>query len=479
MSKAYIQKEFFVSESQWHFFNAHTSSLNIHTRRFLCHLLKSTITQIRQYRIWIPISATLIKNHLWDADLKLLQERGFIEFKQHNRQFNRSREYRINKNFLCNYIKQNSLNRLNYKAIEVYQKEKKINLFDGSCRQASLKSILYDKSRHTEPKAIIESVRSIRYCLFNREAILNHLKELQGGYQNSEGIDGVNKEHHLFNYILDLYCFESILNQKPKQTIDKHIYKYVPAYKVQSTGRIQERGGGLQNCSKKMKIAAFNGIKNLEMFDITASHANIILSLMEDAGIRCLWLEDYLNLPDKKYEYAEKIGIRYSTWKRCLYALLMGASIREHAHNPENTMGKYLSLDINDPKLLESAYQSFLSLTNSLRLPLAKWYEYLMMEFVPTKTKKVGKKSYLKNAVGKTKLITNSTNKRQVAAFLIQGYETAFIHKLTTLSNKYLFDVISNEHDALYVIGHISQQAIKEAKAFTKLKYLKITRKTI
>jgi hypothetical protein len=50
--------------------------------------------------------------------------------------------------------------------------------------------------------------------------------------------------------------------------------------------------------------------------------------------------------------------------------------------------------------------------------------------------------------------------KRQLAAFVLQGREAAFILRLTALGPKYGFTPMGNEHDGLIVLGTIPLKAV-------------------
>lgn len=475
MSRAYIEKLFIVSKSQYDLVKSHAVGWDEHTYHFFCHLIKSTFSQVRQYRVWIPISSTLIKNHLWKADINAIKQQGLIQVKRYDRKRSLAKEYRLSQSFLLEYLAASPLQGLDEYSVKAYQGERKVNLFTGKITDAFQKSIFYDKSRHPEPKLIVNAIKAIKYSLYNQSAVLRHLQELQFEYKQLENIDEAMFEHKLFDFVLDLNCFESILNQGPVQSESPYLYSFVPAYKVQSTGRIQAIGGGLQSCSKRMKLAAYSGIEDLKIFDIAASHANIILSQMENANIKCKWLENYLSSSEEKYEYSKQIGIKYSTWKRCLYALLMGAPLSD---NPVSSIRDYLAMDVAYDEI-EEAFQKFSAIVAPLREPVNEWYKYLLEDYVPRHIRHVVGKAYIRNPAGKVKEIKDTLNKGQIAAFLIQGYETAFIHYLTILSQDYHYMPINNEHDALYVIGHISQQAIAEAKAITGLRHLQVSEKVI
>ena len=476
--RAYFQKHFCLTQDQVNLVDGALDGLSQHSYWFFYHLLKSTLHQVRQHRGWIPISSTLIKTQLPEANIRQLEELGLIEIKNHDRYLKKMREYRISLDFLTAYINASPLISLTQNSVEEYLATRKINAFSKKTFSPFMKSQLYDTQRHPEPNLIIEAINSIDYSLYNQYNTLKHLTTLRNSYLKLKKEESPLFEHQFYDFLLDFQCFESILNQKPMPTTNEKLYSFKPAYKVQSTGRIEAIGGGLQNCSKKMKLAAFDGIDDLEIIDLSASHANILLNQMQMANIACSWLEDYLASPQSKYAYASSIGIRYSTWKRCFYAFLMGARLNPSMYSPANPLRGYLALDIQS-KHIDEAYKHFIHIIQPLREPLNEWYKYLLDDYVPRYSTQVLGKTYIKNPAGKVKLLTTTTSKAQIAAFIIQGYETAFIHQLTILSKKYNYIPINNEHDGLYVLGHVSQQAIVEARAKTGLRFLQVNQKTL
>jgi hypothetical protein len=66
---------------------------------------------------------------------------------------------------------------------------------------------------------------------------------------------------------------------------------------------------------------------------------------------------------------------------------------------------------------------------------------------------------------------------RKLAAFVLQGQESFFIHHLTILASKFGYRIMANEHDGLITIGEIPKEAITEASRLSGLKYARLVEK--
>ena len=66
---------------------------------------------------------------------------------------------------------------------------------------------------------------------------------------------------------------------------------------------------------------------------------------------------------------------------------------------------------------------------------------------------------------------------RRAAAFILQGQEAAFIHRLTVLGKDNGFVPVNNQHDGIVVIGEIPQSAIDQAASASKLRYATMDKK--
>jgi len=67
---------------------------------------------------------------------------------------------------------------------------------------------------------------------------------------------------------------------------------------------------------------------------------------------------------------------------------------------------------------------------------------------------------------------------RQAAAFILQGQEAAFVHRLTVLGKDGGFVPISNQHDGLVVIGDIPKAAVDQAATSAGLRYATMDEKS-
>ena len=67
--------------------------------------------------------------------------------------------------------------------------------------------------------------------------------------------------------------------------------------------------------------------------------------------------------------------------------------------------------------------------------------------------------------------------KRKLAAFFLQGVEAGYIHWITILSKDFGYEVLSNQHDGVVVLGEIPEEAMQIAKQRSGLKYAELVEK--
>ena len=72
-----------------------------------------------------------------------------------------------------------------------------------------------------------------------------------------------------------------------------------------------------------------------------------------------------------------------------------------------------------------------------------------------------------------------SVRKRRAAAFILQGQEAAYVHRLTALSTDYGFTPISNQHDGLVTIGEVPFEAQEQARGQSGFRYARLEEKSI
>ena len=228
-------------------------------------------------------------------------------------------------------------------------------------------------------------------------------------------------------------------------------------------------------------------IEELNNYDLKSSQAVILRHFMKVAGIPCPWLDEYLDNPEAKAEYARRVGFTGSgaedCWKNCLYALFMGAELPWRTEKPEEfrSIESKIYEHVQDLAELQSAYDKFNAVVKPLKSSIEQWHDYLWKDFAknPANLRLSGGKEFVRNACGMPFCVTPSDFKRgtinklkrELAAHLLQGQEACAIHHLTILGKELaekgkppIYTPIGNEHDGLIVIGEIPDRAFELAK---------------
>lgn len=377
------------------------------------------------------------------------------------------------------------------------------NLMDGKVIKKPKSSVLYDENKNPLPDVIVKAIKGIEGTLYNHKEIDAYFKE---------AILGVKTKAQKLRLANDLRCYENIIYHTNWDSITEELAYYVPAYEPQKSGRITEKEGGLQSCSRPMKKAAFS-FPNCHNYDLKSSQVYILKGWFEKADICTDFLKNYL--ANDKAEWAKEIGISVNCLKNCMYSKFMGAVSPMNFIYWDNIVGKYKqeffnlsvteyiweytrrqleSQNITDEdeinKLAETRLSNFINFVKPLDLQLQKFYKWLLFTYC----KGNQKRGVVKNLTGmafnlneyqddegnyyKDKL---STLKRRITAFFLQGTEAAFIHTLSTkeMQTKYNYEVTSNQHDGLVTIGEVPKEAVQEAKEHFSIAYFDLVEKEI
>ena len=211
----------------------------------------------------------------------------------------------------------------------------------------------------------------------------------------------------------------------------------------------------------------------VQNLDLRASQARILIVLLREAGIDASWLIEYGENPRAKYEAAEHIGVPVSTWKTCLYAMLMGARVPSVAQ-ARRSNGEVVEAirEAVGPGEFAATYRRFLDYTAGLRASLTEWHAWLVEVYVPENARlnNANQRRYITNEVGAKVAVEDLSEKgrpwklkARLAAFLLQGREAALMHTLAASAGKYGFRVLSLEHDGLVVAGEVPPEAVEAA----------------
>jgi hypothetical protein len=503
--KGRIIKKFRVLREQYQYLRGLADGLNEQTYQFLAHVAASTLLRLKEEseERYSPIYCKLIRREFGKAvNWRELQLRGIIDIKPYCKERGQSRKYKLSEAVIAELLAVAH----NY-SFDQHVNARLVNLMTGKLSSSRHKNVLYDQHGNEEPSLYVDAMREIAgngsYFNFRavaaviqlRRAEMEDLEEAAEEILRSCGGDLQDRAYQVAckRYLKaqrqwqnDYYCFISVLHQNPVH-VGGGIWRYEAAYKPASSGRAQQIGGGFQSASSTVKAAAVEGLENCHNYDLEASQLNVLRIQLCKAGISTAWLDKYLSTDQCKEVYAGRAGVSEKTWKTCLIALVMGAQLPSKPNRPTRMGNKRIILKTlweeaeGDLAVLAIKLEGFTNEVQTLLGELDSWHDWLIAKFVPENAKFSKSGSYIENDMGKRLYLSEPSNgrytsrkkKARIAAFLLQGTESAYIHRLTTLGPKYGFRIIANEHDGVISLGEIpreAQQETAELSGFTEAK---------
>ena len=507
--RGYITKKYLVTKKTYDYIKSLTKDIDLakglnqdstNYHRFLAHLFVSTVSVDQETSEgFIPIYSRLIEKEFGrDFDVFVLKDLDLIDIKPHRAGL--STEYRLKPAIFRKAFK------MEERSVRKAWNSMVIDGILNGWARVNLMNGVYDKSSKNHkfvtddgftlqaniPPIVIQSIKALKPCPFKPKKAGDYINALEKKYisekknfrnikktyPNTSNEYLVARKEYLKargRYTNDRLSQIAILNQFPKPI--QNIFEYQAAYKIQVSGRISEINGGFQSASRMVKYLLLADLP-VYNYDLKNSQAAILLQEMKYAKINCKWLEDYLKDPDFKHQLAKKIGIKSDDWKKCFYALIMGAE----AENTYGDIYKTISALFNKNQA-EKAHKKLLYMVDELILATDEWRDYLLKTEDKRYTYLYKNIKYWKNACGmkfkqfgmENKILKNNITgkicdkkeikkvKRKLAAFVLQGQEASFIHHLTVLCDKKNIPVYKNEHDGLITGELIPIELVVEA----------------
>ncbi|MBW4601010.1 MAG: hypothetical protein KME29_15795 [Calothrix sp. FI2-JRJ7] len=495
---SYIMNRFPVNWRLYSYLIVLVKGFNKPTREFWFHVLAcSLLPQNLKEEEWIPVPRETI-NKEWGkkgeahrkVDIEGLIQAGLLERDYYSIENGKCYYYTIPSNILMGCMGFYYILEPQIQAIDFY------NLMTGKKIEKFKGSKLYDENRHPLPELVSSAIKGMKRHVFHLAQVEAQLAKAQAGIQNKPQLNR--------KYANDARCFELIARRC--RPIGNGLVEYIPIYEHQKYGRITEKEGGLQSCSRAMKKAAFS-FPNCYNYDLKSSQMYILKWWFEKANVCTQFIDNYL--ASDKAEWAKEIGISVDCLKNCMYAKFFGASSTSEYWDYKAGKYKQESFEKAVPhyiweearRQLESKnitnedevdrlalilLNKFTVFVRPLDLELKKFYKWLVFTYCK------GKKR-VKNLTGMTFDLEEyqdkgnypkknlSTLNRKLTSFFLQGTEAAFIHFLTTeeVQTKYSYEVISNQHDGLVTIGQVSKDAVQEAKEHFGIAYFDLVEKDI
>jgi hypothetical protein len=498
-SASYFQSFMRVTKDMLGFVDSVAKDLTKQQTLFLKHLLACTSIKcgLNEDDYFIPVPEPTISKYARGCDTFKMQDLRLISIKDEDRGMSRCREYAVDEDLFDTFVS------LMPTSLKDVRSAKFVDLFTGEPTVKKPRNQKYlPSSNNNHPVKIPPLMRYAMDCISPRPVNLGAMKALLDireakmltALKNFKKIkklkkfkkSELSKEYKDYislrgKYLNDRTCYSTVCEQVDLDSICNVFPLYNAAHRAQSTGRFTEIGGGLQSCSKEMKLASTLDVPNLCNYDLVSSQVNGLIQEFARFGLDTSWLENYRDAPNAKKYFANLVGVDVPTWKVCLLALIMGSSVaRSPNFAVHRALIKHHFTNCGNGDDLDKSYSNFIRETKPLKAELDKWHELLIGRW-PTEDADIRSHPYrdlkiMKNPTGmkfeigkilksgKIKTTKNrSAIKRKLAAFVLQGQEAAFVHQLTILSGEYNFVVVGNEHDGLITIGEIPEAAMVEA----------------
>ena len=347
-----------------------------------------------------------------------------------------------------------------------------VDLYTGRPTTARVKSRRWTESRNPLPALVRGAIDAVAVGRFDAAAVEAHLDRLGAAYRTATA-DRARAWLRLTN---DERCYRALFTQGARP-VGSGVWEYRPAYRMQSSGRIGQIGGGLQNASRAMKSAAYGTLPGVRNYDLRSSQPRILIVLMGEAGLPADWLRRYADDPDAKRASAAATGLSVDGWKRCLNSLLMGARAptlkqAKTGKFDRNALVRTVRDETEGHAEFDHVYGRLRDHVGPLVDDLREWHRYLVGPYVERNGVAVGANDavYVENRVGAVLEVDgpdvdreNWLTKAKMAAHLLQGREAAFTHTVAMAGASSGYTVLAHEHDGLVVEGRVPEDVVVAA----------------
>ena len=415
-----------------------------------------------------------------DVPAAVIQTRG------HWAEGNRCRRYRLDPTLA------RRLRKLEPKTAAEASRTEWVNPFNGRVVRAALRSIKTDGSRHPHPPLVVAALDVLDTGVLDVERIEEYVGRIRRSASvGSPGGDrrrrnaGLLEAHAVATAAWRSYS-RGVLRQRP--TVDWPFATYPLAYKVATSGRIYQRGGGAQNFPGELKRAAYERVPGVADFDIRRSHLAGAVLLMGGAGLLTEALAELYGGDDDLTAVELQCGLRAGALKSVLYPLMSGGRLPEPTDAAVTTVLKgrtprdaavrvvrdeaEVGTDGREVVPFRDRYERAYDLLGPALWEIKEWHEHLAYDYVPAVCTSGRGGQFVENACGMKLLVrragggplTPTQAAKTVAPHLLQGLEAAYVHALTVLLAGRGVRVVSNEHDGLIALGEPSAEDLAVAR---------------
>ena len=348
----------------------------------------------------------------------------------------------------------------------------------------------YDGNRKKYPPLVDDVLRELTEGRFDARAVEEHLAASEAALRGALQGSASRSERRHQN---DPLCYDAVLRQRPRH-VGGGVYAYPLAYTVASTGRISQRGGGLQSASGAMKAAAYRSLPGVRNYDLASSQLVVLEQEMREAGLEAHHVRQYLEQPSLRADAASYVGVEEKHFKEALYAVLFGSPLQKPEHvtaervagllrrskvvrvlwesvwesvvGTEWTGERYAGGEVR--RWVEQTYARFYGVVALVAAEVAPWRRYIVEELAPETGTRWRGELLLPNRLGMrlnlSRIESVPARRRRAAAHILQGREAMLVHDLTLRLLARGVPVVANEHDGLVVLGEVPAADVEAAK---------------
>lgn len=250
------------------------------------------------------------------------------------------------------------------------------------------------------------------------------------------------------------------------------LLSYEVAYEVQEgSGRVTEKGGGVQGLTQEAKHVALSGIEDLFNYDLKGAHQSIAVAFCDHVGIECTPIRTF-----DKARLMYDIGCTRGESKAMCYGTFNTAAVPVSDAQAQ-VWEKHSGQDITVSTILRGAasrhnrdlddlYAKAYTTLHPIQKTIREAVDIYTTSFFEARQTHGRGGVRLTNASGVrmgSKDSADRTDRVAALCHLLQGSEAAVGHALTALQDHYGYRVVSHQHDGVITEGRIPQAAIEEA----------------
>lgn len=441
---------------------------NEHTRAYFTHVLTASRRRMRHGDGFVPVSALFRRKFFRRAQVKRLLAEGLLERAPYDRAAGLCYAFRVPSELHGRLLDAEADVYLAACLPGAPPVPPEVDVVTRETPRRPSRSRLSDPQGNGHPSLVRRALAEMREGVCDEGAVKAHLIAL---YDTARSAPADIQARMRMRFLNDARClFEGVLGVRHAHHPDG-LVRYALVFEVTKTGRVVQRRGGLQSCSRAMKVAAYSRVEGVHNYDLRQSQPNLLRYVLDREGLPHDALDRLLAWPGGRPALAEWVGIDERYLKVVLYALFFGALLLDPvtaARMAERYAGAVIRAVRRavEPARFDDVYRRLYDVLGPVAVEARTLAELLVGRYEDHR-RATGGRGYPRNACGMMVRLDAEPRgrwNRVALAYELQGLESAAVHRLTLEGPKHGFKVIMNEHDGLVTHGRIPNAAVEEVR---------------